>query len=127
MVCDQEIYEATICPMVNRLKFDYFGHECVIIHSRDIRKAQGDFGFLTDAKKRQPFYERINEIMSQPGYDLIASVIRKQDHKTKYGMQADNPYDLALKFALERLLPLLEGRRPKGSLSDCRSQREEGR
>jgi hypothetical protein len=108
MVCDRTAYENTLVPMVNRLKFDYFGHECVIIHSRDIRKAQGDFGFLTDPAKRPPFYERINEIMSQPGYDLIASVIRKQDHKAKYGINAANPYDLALTFTLERLLPLLE-------------------
>lgn len=48
--------------MVNRLKFDYFGHECVIIHSRDICKTQKDFGFLTDALKRKEFYGRINEI-----------------------------------------------------------------
>ena len=94
--------------MVNRLKFDYFGHECVIVHSRDVRKAQNEFGFLTDPSKRQPFYGRINAIRSQPGYDLIASVIRKQDHKARYGMRASNPYDLALTFALERLLALLE-------------------
>lgn len=108
MVCDQDQYKDTLVPMVNRLKFDYFGHECVIIHSRDIRKAQGDFGFLTDPKKREPFYERINEIMSAPGYDLIAAVIKKQDHKAKYGRYASNPYELALTFAMERLLPLLE-------------------
>jgi hypothetical protein len=108
MVCDQEAYEGTFVPMVNRLKFDYFGHECVIIHSRDIRKAQKDFGFLTDPTKRQPFYDRINQIMSAPGYDLIAAVIKKQEHRAKYGRNATNPYDLALTFALERLLPLLE-------------------
>lgn len=55
MVCDQDRYKDTFVPMVNRLKFDYFGHECVIIHSRDIRKAQNDFGFLTDPQKRQTF------------------------------------------------------------------------
>jgi hypothetical protein len=108
MVCDQDCYRDVLVPMVNRLKFDYFGHECVIIHSRDIRKAQQDFGFLTDPKKRQPFYQRINEIMSAPGYDLIAAVIKKQEHKARYGRNAANPYDLALTFALERLLPLLE-------------------
>lgn len=110
MVCDQDAYSENLVPMVNRLKFDYFGHECVIIHSRDIRKAQNDFGFLTDRNKRQPFYERINEIMSAPGYYLIASVIRKQEHKARCGRNATNPYDLALTFALERLLPLLETR-----------------
>ena len=127
MVCEQEAYENKLVPMVNRLKFDYFGHECVIIHSRDIRKAQGDFGFLTDPAKRQPFYERINEIMSVPGYDLIASVIKKQDHKEKYGMQATNPYDLALTFALERLLPLLEkeGQTEAYLVAEARGKKED--
>lgn len=127
MVCDQEAYEGTLIPMVNRLKFDYFGHECVIIHSRDIRKAQKDFGFLTDPEKRAPFYERINEIMSAPGYDLIAAVIRKQDHKAKYGMNATNPYDLALTFSLERLLPLLEneGQKEVHLIAEARGKRED--
>ena len=45
MVCDRQAYENTLIPMVNRLKFDYFGHECVIIHSRDIRKRRGISAF----------------------------------------------------------------------------------
>ena len=95
--------------------------------SRDIRKAQGDFGFLTDPAKRLPFYERINEIMSQPGYDLIASVIRKQDHKAKYGINAANPYDLALTFGLERLLPLLEAEKQSEVylIAEARGKRED--
>lgn len=127
LVCDQEAYKQTLVPMVNQLKFDYFGHECVIIHSRDIRKAQRDFGFLTDPEKRAPFYERINEIMSTPGYDLIATVIRKQEHKAKYGKNATNPYDLALTFALERLLPLLEneGQKEVFLIAEARGKRED--
>ena len=127
MVCDQDGYRDVLVPMVNRLKFDYFGHECVIIHSRDIRKAQQDFGFLTDPNKRQPFYERINQIMSAPCYDLIASVIKKQEHKTKYGRNATNPYDLALTFALERLLPLLEseGQTEVHIIAEARGKRED--
>jgi len=38
-----------------------------------------------------------------------ATAIRKQKHKDRYGRAARNPYDLAFTFALERLLPLLEG------------------
>lgn len=108
LVCDSEIYSQQIVPAFCRLKFHYFGHEAVIIHSRDIRKAQGDFGFLTDAPIRKEFYEQLNQIMSTCDYRLIASVIRKQAHKERYGVSAENPYDLALKLALERLLPLLE-------------------
>ena len=127
MVCDLDQYRDTLVPMVNRLKFDYFGHECVIIHSRDIRKAQNDFGFLTDPVKRQAFYERINEIMSASGYDLIAAVIKKQEHKAKYGKHASNPYDLALTFAMERLLPLLEaeGQTEIHLIAEARGKRED--
>jgi hypothetical protein len=109
LICEVEVYLREIVPAVCAMKFDYFGHEGVVLHSRDIRKAQGDFGFLTDPGKRQPFYERINSLMSEPEYQLIGAFIRKQRHKDRYGINADHPYDLALMFALERLLPLLEG------------------
>ncbi len=41
-------------------------------------------------------------------YRLIAAFIRKQRHKDRYGDRATHPYELALTFALERLLWLLE-------------------
>src|SRR3989304_5170799 len=109
LICDTEKYTGQIVPAFYRLKMDYFGHEGVIMHSRDIRKAQGDFGFLTDPEKRPPFYSRINDIMEQSDYTLIAAAIRKQIHKERYGVNARNPYDLAFTVALEPLLPLLEG------------------
>lgn len=127
LVCDLDQYQDLLVPLVNRLKFDYFGHECVIIHSRDIRKAQKDFGFLTDSAKRAEFYVRINEIMSAPGFDLIAVVIKKQEHKAKYGRNAPNPYDLALMFAMERLVPLLEaeGQTEIHLIAEARGKRED--
>lgn len=108
-ICDIEDYIKSIVPAAYQLKFDYFGHEGVVLHSRDIRKGQGDFTFLRDAQSRQPFYERINEIMGGENYKLIASVIRKQEHKARYGRNAENPYDLSLEFCMERLVRLLEG------------------
>ncbi len=126
LICDRTHYAQKIVPSVNQLKTDYFGHEGVILHSRDIRKGQSDFGFLTDPQRRPPFYERINRIMSESEYMLIASVIRKQEHKEKYA-QAVNPYDLALKFGMERLLPLLEdaGQREVHLLAEARGKRED--
>ena len=107
-ICDEVVYTQKIIPAVNKLKIDYFGHEAVIIHSRDIRKALKEFAFLMHPVKRVEFYTQLNQIMREMEYTLIASVIRKQEHKEKYGVEASNPYDLALTFALERLLPLLE-------------------
>ena len=54
VVCDIETYTNEIMPMVCRLKFDYFGHEGVIIHSREIRKAQKDFNFLQNPSVGSP-------------------------------------------------------------------------
>jgi hypothetical protein len=127
LVCDSEKYSQQIVPTFCRLKFQHFGHEAVVIHSRDIRKAQGDFGFLTDAAKRSQFHAQLSEIMRACDYRLIASVIRKQVHKERYGLWAENPYDLALKFALERLLPLLEeaGQDEVQLIAEARGKRED--
>ena len=108
LVCDAECYVEQIVPTANHLKFEFFGHEGVILHSRDIRKAQGDFGFLTAPGRRQPFYEALNGLMGTCDYKLIAAAIRKDRHKARYVYPID-PYDLAFTFALERLLPMLEG------------------
>jgi hypothetical protein len=106
-VCDSDSYINEIVPRVNRFKFRWFGHEGVVLHSRDIRKAQGDFRFLTEASTRPPFYRDINELMSTSPYQLIPVAIRKDLHRARYRYPAD-PYDLALLFALERLVSVLE-------------------
>jgi hypothetical protein len=107
-LCDAQCYINQIVPRVNQLKFDVFGHEGVILHSRDIRKAQGDFGFLTDPARRQPFYTALNEVMTACDYKLIAVAIRKDRHAAQYAYPL-NPYDLSLLFAMERLVSVLEG------------------
>lgn len=127
LVCEVPYYTQSIVPAIYQLKMDYFGHEGVILHSRDIRKAQGAFTFLGDPINRQPFYERINEVMDSLDYRLIASVIRKQKHKERYGRNADNPYDLALTFALEKLVRLLEKERQASIqlIAESRGKRED--
>lgn len=108
LVCASTEYCSQIMPAFHQLKFDYWGHEGVIFHSRDVRKWQGDFVVLADPARRQSFYTRLNDIMAQMPYRRIVSVIRKQAHTTRYGSYAENPYDLSLTFAMERLVPLLE-------------------
>jgi len=126
LVVDADSYLNQIVPKVNRLKFDFFGHEGVILHSRDIRKAQGDFGFLTNPAKRPPFYTAINDVMTTCDYQLVPVAIRKDLHIEKYRYPAD-PYDLALKFALERLLFILQrtGQKKVVIVAEKRGERED--
>ncbi|MGH9403310.1 MAG: DUF3800 domain-containing protein [Terriglobia bacterium] len=111
LVCNQDEYCRSIVPAFLEFKIKHFGHEAVILHSRDIRKAQKDFGFLTNRERREAFLEELSALMGQLTYRWITTVIRKQQHRERYGMAAQNPYDLALTLCLERLLPLLEEER----------------
>ena len=106
-ICDLEHYISEVIPRVSRLKFKWFRHEGVVLHSRDIRKAQGDFGFLTDPVDKSAFIEDINTIMSGCDYQLLAVAIRKDKLVNQYVDPAD-PYDLAFLFAMERLVSVLE-------------------
>ncbi len=109
VIVDINTYAQQVLPAFCHFKLEHFGHEGIILHSREIRKAQGAFGFLTDPAKRAPFYDRLYQVMETCEYSIISVVIRKQKHKDKYGAAAHNPYSLAFTFALERLLPMLEG------------------
>lgn len=127
VIVDDNEYIEKVVPLVNRLKFDYFGHEGVVLHSRDIRKAQNEFRFLQIVDMRQPFYERINEIMSTSEYQLIAIAIRKIEHKRKYGSSSEDPYKLSLKYAMERLVAVLEraGQKEVVLLAEARGKNED--
>ena len=106
-ICDSDVYANGIAPLVTKLKFKWFGHEGVILHSRDIRKAQGDFGILTNADKRKEFIEDLSALMTACDYKLLAVAVRKDLHVAKYRYPAD-PYELALLFAMERLVSVIE-------------------
>lgn len=107
LICNDDEYINRLVPSVYQLKMDYFHHEGVILHSRDIRKAKDFFSFLLDPTKRFPFYERINTIIRDNKFTIISSVIQKERLKHNY-VKPFNPYELGLLFALERLVILLE-------------------
>jgi hypothetical protein len=127
VIYNSDAYADKIVPSIYRLKIDFFGHEGIVLRSYDIRKQKGPYAFLSDAMRRNEFYSRINAIMGLEDYTLIASMIRKQHHKDRYGEAAANPYDLAMEFALERLLPLLEkeGQTEVYFMAEARGKKED--
>jgi hypothetical protein len=101
-VFDKRAYAERVCPAVAGLKFEFFGHDTVVLHEHDIRKQQPPFEFLTDRAVRARFMERLNGLMSDMDFTVIASAIRKHEFKAKYS-EPENPYHLAMEFGLERL------------------------
>lgn len=108
VICRPESYAERIVPSVYRFKIHYFGHECVVLHSRDIRKQAGPFAILTDAEVRSRFYADLNRLVEACDFHLLVAAIHKHAHAERYGWRARNPYDMALGLGLGRLVTLME-------------------
>lgn len=60
-IVEKTVYRDVIVPSFQKLKFDFWGHDCVILHSHEIRKARGDFNILLNPTTRADFVLRLNE------------------------------------------------------------------
>ncbi|WP_291322440.1 DUF3800 domain-containing protein [Desulfonatronospira sp.] len=49
------VYAESVAPAIIKFKFKYFGHDQVILHEHDIRKAKGPFNILQNKDIRVPF------------------------------------------------------------------------
>lgn len=98
----KDAYRTSIVPAVQKLKFDFWGHDCVVLHSHDIRKSHGEFNILLNAATRAAFVRAMNEIIDLQPFTVIAAVIDKSRHVARYAAPA-NPYEIALTFCMERL------------------------
>jgi len=101
-IFEKVAYRERIVPAVQKLKFDFWGHDCIVLHSHEIRKAYGDFRILLNGGVRAAFIERVNELISDLSFTVIAAVIDKNRHVLRYSDPA-NPYEIALTFCMERL------------------------
>ncbi len=100
-------YLRLVVPAIQRFKFEYWGHDGIILHEHELRKSAGDFAFLrVNQELRAAFMNKLSGIMQEAPIKIIASVIDKEKLQKKY---ADpwNPYELALQFCMERALSLL--------------------
>jgi Protein of unknown function (DUF3800) len=121
-------YAEKIIPAVEKLKFNYFGHDSVVLHENEIRKQKGDFAFLSHRQTRDEFMERLSSIMDASNFILIACVVDKA-RVSKSGNADSNPYHIALGICLEALRGFLA---EKGQdqvkthvLVECRGKKED--
>ena len=121
-------YTEVITPDLQRFKFNHFGHDVVVLHEHEIKKAKGLFAFLLNPQKRGPFFDDLNALMQRVPMTLVAVVI----HKARLVAQDQapaNPYHLALEFGLERVARFLDEQGQTGRTTplvcECRGRRED--
>jgi hypothetical protein len=91
-----EVYYAkTLVPRVRKLKLRHGLTVDSVLHSRHIRRWEGDFAFLQDPKLRSAFYEGISGLFRQSRIRLYAVVVDKVRLRDRYLLPM-NPYDVSL-------------------------------
>jgi len=121
-------YKTIISPAFDALKFKHFGHDMIVLHEHEIRKARGSFAFLTNAARRETFYADLNHAMANAPFTVVAVCIDKLKLKSAYKFPK-NPYDLAMAYGLERVHRFLssqgQGARTTHIVFEARGRRED--
>jgi hypothetical protein len=98
-----------ILQRINSIKQHFWNSKHVILHSRDIRKCEKEFSIFFDLELKKMFYDRINEVIKDQTYTVIASAIKKESYVKQYGRLTTNDvYELALSFIIERAIFYLD-------------------
>lgn len=121
-------YAEKIIPAIEKLKFNYFGHDSVVLHENEIRKQKGAFAFLSHRPTREEFMARLSSIMEASNFILISAVVDKARVSRSEGANT-NPYHIALGMCLEALREFLT---EKGQVQvkthvvvECRGKKED--
>jgi hypothetical protein len=93
-------YELT--EQMNTFKQKVFGTTDIILHTAEISRNKNKFKCLKDPNFRAFFYQELNCMMRQLQYTIVACVIHKDNHLSRYGPAALDPYHLSLNVLLER-------------------------
>jgi hypothetical protein len=105
-IFEKEKYSQSAVLKLKDFKFKHFGHDMVILHENEIRRDKGWFKILNTKEKKENFLEELTQIIYEEDFILIATVIRKD----KLFSQSNSPYDIALKYCMERTYKFLESK-----------------
>ncbi|MBF4606451.1 DUF3800 domain-containing protein [Curtobacterium sp. VKM Ac-1393] len=103
-----DVYVDRIVPLIQRIKFDFFNHDMVVFHEREMRQSAPPFDILLNASVRSAFMARIDAVFDER-FGVIASAIRKHEFVRRVG-EDTSPYHVALEFGLERVFLQLQDR-----------------
>jgi hypothetical protein len=107
-VIHKDTYVNHVCPGLQRFKFEFWGHDEVVLHEHEIRKPFGDFLFLMKQPVRERFLAGLSAQMEALPATVVAVVIDKTAYAARY-REPVSPYDYAMETGLERIFRHLEG------------------
>ena len=88
VIVDKDYAVGELTEKLAAFKRELFGREDLILHTADITRNRNGFERLKEPVFRQRFYERLNVLMAELRYSVVACAIRKDEHLSRYGVAA---------------------------------------
>jgi hypothetical protein len=121
-------YSEAIVPALEKFKFNYFGHDQVVLHENEIRKEKGSFNIFKGRDEKTSFINELTEIIKFSNFILISSIIDKRSISNQ-GDVKHNPYHIALGLCMEKLYGFLEEKNQHETKThivvECRGKKED--
>ena len=121
-------YSEAIVPALEKFKFNYFGHDQVVLHENEIRKEKGNFNIFRSKEEKNKFLNELTKIIAFSNFILISCVIDKNELSSQ-GELKSNPYHIALGFCMEKLHEFLEEKSQETKKAhvvvECRGKKED--
>lgn len=121
-------YSEAIVPALEKFKFNYFGHDQIVLHEHEIRKEKGDFTIFRHRQEKLSFLNELTSIIEHSNFILISCTIDKLA-LTKPADFETNPYHMALGYCMETLYEFLEEKGQEESKThivvECRGNKED--
>ncbi|VAW60344.1 FIG00696983: hypothetical protein [hydrothermal vent metagenome] len=121
-------YSESVVPALEKFKFNYFGHDQVVLHENEIRKEKGMFNIFRSRAEKNQFLNRLTDIIECNNFILISCTIDKRLLSRQSG-EDSNSYHIALKFCIEMLYVFLKekGQHKKQThvVVGCRGKKED--
>ena len=121
-------YSEAIVPALEKFKFNYFGHDQVVLHEHEIRKEKGAFTFFKNKAEKHSFQAELGEIIERSNFILVSCTIDKR-HLVNRGEVDENPYHTALGFCMEALYEFLTEKNQETKKThvvvECRGKKED--
>ena len=102
VIIEKTYADDELTEQMNTFKQKVFGTTDIILHTAEISRNKNKFKCLKDPNFRAFFYQELNCMMRQLQYTIVACVIHKDNHLSRYGPAALDPYHLSLNVLLER-------------------------
>ncbi len=115
-VFSKRTYIDHVVRQFKELKFNFWGHDAVILHGAKLRKQVEDFQFLQNEIRRELFLYKLSETIHNSPFTVISTAIDKRLLK-EMRFNPINAYELSLEYCVDSVYRFLQEKNQPGKVT----------